>query len=319
MPSESQIDKFFRTHLRLSHLRTIAALAVLGQVRKVAEAFNVTQSAVSKQLGEIEEGLGEPIVRRQGNQLVFTSVGAKLAARARDIVGQLDHLRLEMGALSAGLSGRIRIGSVTTVNSSLLPKAICCLRRHARQIDIALEENTADRLLEHLRDGTLDVAVCRMWQPVAMPGISQAVLMNEAIVVVANVNHPLASRRDLSWSEAMAYPWIVPGRGTPAGQAVEALIAQHGEHLPTGRVESISLILNLALHELEPFIGLLPKEYALKLAEQGSIAILPLNTENLLSETRMFWRSDDQEQATSLILDSLKEAAQMLAGIERGS
>ena len=313
MPSESQIDKFFRTQLRLSHLRTIAALAVLGQVRKVADAFNVTQSAVSKQLGEIEEGLGEPIVRRQGNQLVFTSVGAKLAARARDIVGQLDHLRLEMGALSAGLSGRIRVGSVTTVNSSLLPRAICCLRRLAPQIDIALEENTADRLLAHLRDGTLDVVVCRMWQPIAMPGISQSVLMNEALVVVAHPDHPLASRDDVTWSEAMAYPWIVPGRGTPAGNAVEALVAHHGQHLPTGRVESISLILNLALHELEPFIGLLPKEYALKLAGQGSMTILKLDTDNLLSETRMFWRSDDQEQATSLMLESLKEAAQLLS------
>lgn len=311
--SESSIDKFFRSHLRLSHLRTIAALAALGQVRKVAEVFNVTQSAVSKQLGEIEDGLGEPIVRRQGNQLVFTSVGAKLAIRARDILGQLDHLRLEMGALSAGLSGRIRVGSVTTVNSDLLPRAICRLREHAKHIDIAVEENTANRLLESLRDGTLDVVVCRSWQPIAMPGISQAVLMDEAIVLVVYPGHPLATRSEISWSELTAYPWIVPVRGSPAGNAVDALLAHHGEHLPVGRVESISLVLNRALLELESFIGLLPKQYALRLTDEGSVAILPLDTENLLSETRMFWRSDDQEQVTSLMLDSLREAALALS------
>lgn len=310
--SERPIEKFFRSQLRLSHLRTVAALAALGQVRKVAEAFNVTQSAVSKQLGEIEEGLGEPIVRRQGNQLVFTSVGAKLAARARDIVGQLDHLRLEMGSLSAGLSGRIRVGSVTTVNSDLLPRAICRLREQSRHIDIALEENTADRLLDHLRDGTLDVVVCRSWQPIAMPGISQAVLMDEAIVLVVQPGHPLAGRSEISWSEATAYPWIVPGRGSPAANAVDALLAHHDEHLPAGRVESISLVLNRALLELEPFIGLLPKKYALRLAAEGEVAILALDTENLLSETRVFWRSDDQEQVTSMMLDSLREVARAL-------
>lgn len=64
------MDRFFNATLRMNHLRTLAALCRLGQVRKVAEFFHVTQSAISKQIADIEDGLGEAILRREGNAVV---------------------------------------------------------------------------------------------------------------------------------------------------------------------------------------------------------------------------------------------------------
>ena len=78
------LDRFFNATLRLTHLRTLAALAQLGQVRKVAEQFHVSQSAISKQIAEIEAGLGELVVRREGNGLVLTPIGQRLTARAAE-------------------------------------------------------------------------------------------------------------------------------------------------------------------------------------------------------------------------------------------
>jgi DNA-binding transcriptional LysR family regulator len=185
------------------------------------------------------------------------------------------------------------------------------LRECSQQVDVLLEENTADRLLRNLQEGSLDVVVCRIWHQIAMDGLSQCVLMHESLVVVVGTAHPLAKTSKVTWEEAVEYPWIVPSGGSPACNALEALAATHGLRIPQGRVESISLTLNLALFQMDHFVGLLPKEYALRLQETGGLRVLPLDTDNLLSETRMFWRAEDQEPTTKLFLDCLNRAAQV--------
>lgn len=68
------IDRFFRSGLKLPHLRILVSLAELGQVTRVAAAFHVTQAAISKQIGEIEEALGVPVARRVGNAVELTDL-----------------------------------------------------------------------------------------------------------------------------------------------------------------------------------------------------------------------------------------------------
>ncbi len=303
------LDRFFAATLRLSHLRTLAALARLGQVRRVAEAFCVTQSAISKQLAEIEAGLGQAVVQREGNALAFTAIGACLAQRAQEVLHQLDRTRDDITLLRDGLGGRVVLGSVTAANAMLVPEALGLLRQRAPQLRVALEEDTADRLLPGVVDGRLDMAVVRMWQPLAHDGLAQRVLMDDPMVIVTGARHPLARRRRLVWADTMAFPWIVPRAGSPAHGALEALLAGHGLSVPPGAVESISLALNLALLTHQPFIGLLPRGFAQQCVAEGRMVVLPLDTANLLAEIRAFWREDAAHPAREVLLDCLTQAA----------
>ena len=303
------LDRFLEATLRLSHLRTLAALARLGQVRRVAQAFCVTQSAISKQLADMEAGLGEAVVRREGNTLVLTPIGERLAQRAQEVLHQLERTRQEIALLRSGLGGRVTVGAVTAANAMLVPQALGLLRQRAPQLAVALEEDTADRLLPAVQDGRLDVAVVRMWQPLAQQGLAQRVLLNEPMRVVVGAQHPLAGRPVLAWGATMAYPWIVPRAGSPAHGALEALLARHGLAVPPGQVESISLALNLALLTHQPFIGLLPSEFARQCEAEGRIAVLPLDTANLLAEIRVFWREAELHPARDVLLDCLATAA----------
>lgn len=303
------LDRFFDATLRLSHLRTLAALARLGQVRRVAEAFCVTQSAISKQLADIETGLGQAVVRREGNAVVLTPIGACLAQRAQDVLHHLDRTRHDIALLRDGLGGRVVLGSVTAANAMLVPRALGLLRQRAPQLSIALEEDTADRLLPGVLDGRLDMAVVRMWQPLAHEGLAQRVLMDEPMVIVTGAHHPLARRPSLNWVDTVAFPWIVPRAGSPAHGALEALLARHGLSVPPGAVESISLALNLALLTQQPFIGLLPRDFARQCVNEGRLAVLPLDTANLLAEIRAFWPEETPHPARDALLDCLAQAA----------
>jgi DNA-binding transcriptional LysR family regulator len=305
-PTEA-IDRFFRTGLRLSHLRTLAALVRFGQVRKVAEAFCVTQSAISKQIAEIETGLGETVVQRQGNNLVLTAVGQHLAGRAQDILRQIDRTRDEITSLSSGVGGHLSIGAVTTTNTALVPQALALFRRRAPAVSVTLEENSADQLLA---DHRIDLAVLRMWHPIAADGLDQQLVTHEPMCLVTGPQHPLAGRAGVTWADTMAYPWIVPRLGSPARGALEALLASQGLQIPAGEVASISMTFNLALAAIEPCIAMLPQEHALRLAAEGKTVVLPLDTGGLLSEARLFWRRGDPAPALALMIESLVQVGQ---------
>lgn len=305
------LDRFFNSTLRMNHLRTLAALVRLGQVRRVAEEFHVTQSAISKQIAEIEAGLGEAVVRREGNRLVLTPIGERLTSRATDILRQIERTRDEIAALRVGLSGRVVLGAVSTVSASLVPKAILLLKEQAPDVTVLLEEDTADRLLPRLIDGSIDLAVTRMWHPVAYEGVSQRVLMNEPVVIAVGAGHPLAGKDHVSWESALTFPWIVPKTGSPAHGALSALLAAHGLRVPAGSTESISITMNLELLKLGPFVCLLPGNFALHLAGERRIAVLPLDTGSILSEIRLLWLTDTQGATQELLLDCLAEASRM--------
>lgn len=310
LPPRDPLDRFFDATLRLSHLRTLAALLRLGQVRRVAEAFHVTQSAISKQLAEIEAGLGEAVLRREGNAVVLTPIGQRLALRAQEVLHQLERTRQEISLLRDGLGGRVTLGAVTAVNAMLVPEALGLLRQRAPQLGVSLEEDTADRLLPAVQDGRLDLAVVRMWYPMAREGLAHRVLCDEPMLLVVGAGHPLTRQPRLRWAHTRDYPWIVPRSGSPAHGALAALLAQHGLEVPlAGQVESISLALNLALLTHQPCIGLLPREFARQCEAEGRIAVLPLDTANLLAEIRAFWRGDEAHPARDLLLECLAEAA----------
>ena len=83
------IERFFQAGLKLNHLRLLTLFDSLGQIRLVAEKLNVTQPAISKQLAELEAGLGVSVMTRVGNRLQLTAVGETLTKRAREVFHQL--------------------------------------------------------------------------------------------------------------------------------------------------------------------------------------------------------------------------------------
>jgi DNA-binding transcriptional LysR family regulator len=311
MPTERDpIDRFFQSTLRLNHLRTLAMLFSLGQVRKVAEAFHVTQSAISKQIADIEGALGEQVVRRQGNGLVITPIGQVLAQRAKLVLHQLERARDEVVAMRGGFGGRVAVGSVSTVNSTLVPQAILAMKQQAPNVVVVVEEDTADRLLNRLLNRDLDIAIVRMWHPIAHEELGQQLLGSEGLVVVVGRDHPLADFTTLDWDETMRFPWVVPRSGSTAGGALEAMLAAQGLRIPVGQVESISLALIASLLSTGQFIGLLPRKLALAWEMERRVSVLPLETKDLLSEVRVFWRDADDNTACALLRDCLVKASQ---------
>ena len=314
------LDKGFQQGITLRHLRALVALSDLKLIARVSEALGVTQPAVSKQIAELEKIVGVPVVTRDRNRLYLTPIGIRLADHARQALGQLDRAAFDIEAMTSGVSGSVSVGVVSSVAPMLLPRTIALFKRSTPQANVSVFEGHFVELLPQLETGKLDLLIARIWQPQELEGIDQMALFSEPVVVVAGRDHPLGQSEDVQWADVASYPWILPQPNSVARQAVDALFAANGLSPPSNTIASLSLALNLELLRVMPALGLLPQRLAQAQAARGEIVTLPLDTRDLLSEARCFWRKDQyaQNATLSFFLKCLQQTTEDLKTIPFG-
>ncbi|MEQ6250370.1 LysR substrate-binding domain-containing protein [Sulfitobacter sp. HNIBRBA3233] len=303
-------DHFIK-RLSLRHLRVIAGLAEHKLVARVAQALNVTQPAVSKQINELEHIAGAPIVTRERNRLFLTPIGERLAEHARIVLGQIDRAAFDLDAMASGASGPVQVGVVASVAPILLPGAISLFKRSAPRSNVVISEGHFVSLFPLLEAGQIDLLIARIWQPDTLEGVDQTMLFSDPVVVVGGPAHPLANVEKMTWAQATDCPWILPQANSVARRAMEAMFAGHGLAPPVNIIASSALSLNIELLKHTEALGFFPASLARTFAARGDLVILPLDTEGLLSEVRCFWRSDgaDQNSPASLFRKCLIQAA----------
>jgi len=284
-----QIERFFERGLKLSHLRLIALFANLGQIRLVAERLHVTQPAISKQIAELEEGIGAPVLTRVGNRLQFTMLGEALLKRAREVLLQLEQARHEVDALSSGLSGSLSVGAVATVMPVIGPELTLQMKRRAPNVTMMFKEDTSDKLFPKLASGELDLVFSRTERADAGAQLVGERILHDPIVIVCGREHPLATRRPLNAEDLAGIPWILPPREAPTTVALTRWMEDHGLTFPVGCVQSISLAVNEALLQNYPFLGMMPLSVARSERMKEDVRVLTLPDTSFLPAVWVFY------------------------------
>jgi DNA-binding transcriptional LysR family regulator len=312
-PENDTIDRFFRSGLKLPHLRILVSLAELGQVTRVAAAFHVTQPAISKQIGEIEAALGVAVARRMGNAVELTGIGRVLATHGREILRQIELARRDVSALTTGTAGYVRLGAVVTIPQPLIAHAVELFMRRAPSASLSFVEATLDKLVKMMDEGELDLALGRNRISDGREHLSCETLHREPFVFVVGASHRLAqSDAPVAWEDLREAHWITPLRGSPAYATLAETLARHGVAIEHRTVESSSLALNLTLLGLPSggaFVSILPISLARRQVQRGRMRVLPLPALEPLGEVVLYWREDTTTPAADLFSECLREAA----------
>jgi len=306
------IERFFRTRLRMSQIRLIAAIDDLKQLRRVASLLNVTPPAISKQIAEMEGDLQEKILRRVGNRVEFTPTGTLLARHARQVLDQIERTRIELIELLAGAAEQIGIGAVPTVAPFFLPALVRDLRARFPGTTIRLREGRFAELAPLLADGTLDIILARDTEHRLSPRFEQRVIMKDPLAIVCGPGHALATRRSVQWRDADGLPWILPIQGSSTAILLERIFHAQGIRPGSGSVESIALSVNTSLLGTNSMLGVMPTAYVRDYVKAGDISVLPLSTAAAQDEIKVVWRLDDTGPATDLLLRLVHEHARLL-------
>lgn len=110
----------------LKRLRTFVVVADLGTVSKAALRLRISQSALSRQISDLEYECGFKLFDRIGRRLFLTTRGEQLLGDCREVLGQLGSLGERIELLKRGDSGVLKVAAppqtIESVLSGFLPR-----------------------------------------------------------------------------------------------------------------------------------------------------------------------------------------------------
>lgn len=199
----------------------IQTLVQYGSITRAADKLYITPSALSKYISALEKEAGSALFSRIGNHFVLTYAGERYldwCQRFDALSGQMEN---EMRDLSNQTSGKIRIGTQTTISDILIERVMPSFQEKYPHICVSITEDVSSHILEQTKQFQLDAAISTR-HPAAEQFYQEALISLEQVLLVPE-EHPLVKRAitkpghphpwvDLSWCRGERFIMMHPGQ-----------------------------------------------------------------------------------------------------------
>lgn len=194
------------TDLHTRRLRYFVAVAEELHFGRAAARLFIAPQALSRQIRELEEEVGTPLLRRTTRHVELTRAGTLFFVACGDILGRFDSALAEVDQVARAGKRALRLGFGIGGALELTAGILASFTERHPDIEIQHHEYGLDAPAVGLLDGSADVAVIRF--PVDIDGIESVPLFDEPIVACTAATHRLAARervtRDDLHGEAIA-------------------------------------------------------------------------------------------------------------------
>ncbi|TLS54246.1 LysR family transcriptional regulator [Paenibacillus antri] len=177
--------------MELRQLQYFITVARLEHVTHAAESLRVAQSAVSRQIHQLEEELGVALFSPKGRNLQLTPAGKLFMSRAETILTDLDRAVLDLQEFMNPEAGEIRIGFPHSLGIHLLPSVIAEYRAEHPNVKFVLKQGTYHVLIRELLEGEIDLAFISPF-PKEREEVEGELLLTEELKIILPPNHLLA-------------------------------------------------------------------------------------------------------------------------------
>ena len=274
--------------IRMRQVLLMLAIHEHRTLHAAAQHLGMMQSAASKMLRELEEALGETLFDREGRGLKLNAAGQAVMNSCRSLRSTMTALGHELYKLRLGSAEKIFIGSIMVALPDCLSSALLETKSIYPLLSVEVVIDTSDRLIELLRDGTLDIVIGRLPKD-AGPAGQECVFRpigEEEVSIVAAPDHPLVNlskNTPAPFESLMDYPWILQPQGSPSREVIEEEFVSHHVAMPTGFIETSSLLFTSTLLKRGNMLAVAPRSIAVQYEETGSLRIIPYSFTHRLS------------------------------------
>jgi LysR family transcriptional regulator for metE and metH len=178
--------------LEIKHLRLVSAIARTGSVTRAGDLLNLSQSALSHQLRDIEDRLETSLFHRVGKRMVLTPAGDALLRTATQVIDMVGRAEDEVRKAGKSDSGLLRITTQCYTCYHWLPGLLKEYRLRHPNVEIQVDADATARPIKSLLEGRIDLAIvsdrARDRRLVERP------LFEDELLVIMSPGHRLAGR-----------------------------------------------------------------------------------------------------------------------------
>lgn len=171
--------------MKIATFATLDAVLQTGTFAGGARLMNITPSAVSMQMKQLETYLGRPLFDRSGVQVRPTQLAHEVADTFRDALRGLDALR---SAMTLTIEGVVRVGIIESMQPAVLPGMMRHLRTRHPKLGVIPQRGRSSSLMAALKAGEIDAALVAQPPGSTAGRMAWMPMMRRELVLIAPPN-----------------------------------------------------------------------------------------------------------------------------------
>lgn len=186
--------------MELRQLHYFVEVAEREHVSEAAQHLHVAQSAISRQIANLEAELGVSLFEREGRNVKLTPIGKIFLTHTRTAIKAIDYAKRQIDEYLDPEKGSIKIGFPTSLASHLLPTVISAFKEKYPNVSFHLRQGSYKFLIESVINRDIDLAFLGP-VPLNIPEVEGTILFSESIFALLPISHPLATQKSILLNE----------------------------------------------------------------------------------------------------------------------
>ena len=221
-------------------------VARLGSFSAAETFLDVAQSAMSRQIQQLESEIGVQLLERTGRGVALTEFGDILYEQADIILGQMATALSQINTARRRPVGEVSIGGSAVVMAQYMPEILARFTKQFPDVRITVAQSTTGDLYERVIQGKMDVGVV-LYVPNSSKLASQK-LMVEPLLLVARKNHPAMRKTFITPATLADHELLLPASPHGLREMINHYFDEHGvEPRCQMQIDSVPLIKAVAL------------------------------------------------------------------------
>ncbi len=210
--------------MELRILNTFLKVAQLQSFSKAAESLGYSQSAITVQVQQLENELGVRLFDRIGKNVTITHYGQEFIPYARDVVAAASRAA-NFAVEPHELTGTLRVGTLESILATSFGEILPEYHRRCPRVKTEIYSGGTKQLRDMLLHNELDL-IYTLDDPGYDPQLVKLFEQPEEIVVMADVNHPLADAQELHLRDIVNASFILMPRTSNYRRLFDAELAR---------------------------------------------------------------------------------------------
>jgi DNA-binding transcriptional LysR family regulator len=145
--------------IETSMLQVLIALSHNENISKAAEELNVTQSAVSQALKNLEAKVGFPIITRQGKSVQLTDQGLRLAKVAKQYFRRIEETIEQIHLENHEIKGKLHVGSLYGLGKTWLSSRMLGFLSTYPELEVKLSMDFPENIVKKFEQHEIDCLI----------------------------------------------------------------------------------------------------------------------------------------------------------------
>jgi len=206
----------------LRQLEVFLATAHFQNISRAAESLNMSQSAASSALKELEQQCDVQLFDRVGKRLQLNEQGRLVRPRAEALLEQAREL--EQALLLHKDAGPVKVGATLSIGNYLAVGIMAKLLHDTPDAEVRLQVANTEAIAQQVLNYDIDIGMIE--GEIQHPELDIIPWREDSLSVFCAPNHPLAQKRVLDDKDLLAHQWILRETGSGTRQAFDR--AMHG-------------------------------------------------------------------------------------------